>query len=149
MQWKEYKYSQLKNVIKVGDLVRASKNGQNNCSELNEDNQNVTELITRVTENGFSINGCYHTFDSEGHSLLEIQFKTPEFSIRDQLIKPEAKVLLEAELIDDTLELNEKGLTFIASTLFNSNKGKIVAEAKRMISGKPAPKKRKAVKKVQ
>lgn len=65
-----YSYADLKNVIKVGDTVRAVAGKKNPCSNLNNDGSD-TAKITEVGENVFRINGCGHSF-SEGGAFLDL-----------------------------------------------------------------------------
>jgi hypothetical protein len=59
-----YSYEELKNVIKVGDEVRAVPGKYNPCAELNNDGSN-TQKITKVDDEGFRINGCWHAYYSD------------------------------------------------------------------------------------
>lgn len=67
-----YSYNQLRNVIKVGDKVRAVEGKYNPCAELENDGSNERE-ITFVDHESFLIDGCYHSFvDNEEDCFLEI-----------------------------------------------------------------------------
>jgi len=66
---KTYSYSELKGVIKVGDVVRAVSELNNSCGELQDDGRN-TARITRVNKNCFAIEGCSHSY--EPYDFLEI-----------------------------------------------------------------------------
>jgi hypothetical protein len=61
-----YKYSELKNRIKVGDKVRAAKGKYNPCSHLKDDGLNIEEIM-KVDDEGFSINGCRHDYGQDGY----------------------------------------------------------------------------------
>ena len=56
-----YKYKDLKEIIKVGDKVRAVPGEINPCDKLNSDGSNEGE-ITEVCDGYFCINGCSHTY---------------------------------------------------------------------------------------
>jgi len=78
-------YKELKNVIKVGDEVRAIEGKGNPCVKLKDDGSN-TQKITRVNEDGFSINRCYHSYTADGY--LEIVPRTLEIVPRTLEIVP-------------------------------------------------------------
>jgi len=65
-------YKELKDVIKVGDEVRAIKGKDNPCAQLKNDGSD-TQRITQVNGYGFRINGCYHSYTEYGY--LEIVSK--------------------------------------------------------------------------
>lgn len=56
-----YSYAELKGKIKVGDTVRAVAGKNNQCNELNNDGSN-TRVITKVNDEFFWINGCFHGY---------------------------------------------------------------------------------------
>lgn len=73
-----YSYADLKNVIKVGDTVKAVAGKYNPCTKLNNYGSN-TAKITEIYEDGFRINGCRHYFiDSNFLDLIprEITWET-------------------------------------------------------------------------
>jgi hypothetical protein len=70
-----YSYAELRNVIKVGDTVRAVKGKYNPCHHLNDDGSN-TAKITRILRTVFFIEDCFHPFDA-AHCFLEIVEETP------------------------------------------------------------------------
>lgn len=64
-----YSYSELKNILKVGDIVRAVPGALNICGQF----KNIgldTQKITEVADEYFRINGCGHGWDETG--FLEI-----------------------------------------------------------------------------
>jgi len=73
---KIYSYSELKGVIKVGDVVRAVKGKRNLCNELQNDGSD-TAKITTVSGDWFDINGCRHRYDSSD-SLEIVETTKPE-----------------------------------------------------------------------
>lgn len=64
-----YSYAELKGKIKVGDTVRAVAGLNNHCNKLKNDGSNTLK-ITRVDEDKFYINGCWHEYTAYG--FLEI-----------------------------------------------------------------------------
>lgn len=61
-----YSYAQLKGKIRVGDEVRAVPGKSNACTQLEEDGSN-TQKITKVTDELFWINGCWHRYFTDGY----------------------------------------------------------------------------------
>lgn len=64
-----YTYPQLKGKIKVGDTVSAVMDKGNPCDNLADDGSNK-QKITEVSETGFKINGCPHTYEYANFSLF-------------------------------------------------------------------------------
>lgn len=77
---KIYKYSELKGVLKVGDVVRAVKGKENCCIKLKSDGSN-TVVITKIEDELFWINDCEHFFNDES-GYLEIVSSSPR-TIKD------------------------------------------------------------------
>jgi len=83
---KNYSYKELKNVIKVGDEVRAIKGESNPCGELRDDSSN-TQKITRVDQDGFSINRCHHSYTGSGYLEIVPTTKTMKYEELKNVIK--------------------------------------------------------------
>jgi len=85
---KIYSYSELKGVIKVGDVVRAVSEMNNSCGELQNDGSD-TARITKVSENFFYIEGCIHRYNS--YDFLEIVETTKPEIIETPMTKTHIK----------------------------------------------------------
>lgn len=70
-----YSYAELKDKIKVGDTVRAVAGKPNSCCKLNDGGSNTAE-ITKITDDLFYINDCWHYYYES--SFLEILVEPTE-----------------------------------------------------------------------
>lgn len=61
-----YKLSELKEKLKVGDIVKNPKDKSSGCWELSE---TITGKITQITKDTFFINNCLHIFDRNDRFL--------------------------------------------------------------------------------
>lgn len=70
--WKEFTYSEFKEVAKVGMRVRAVKGKHNPCGMLFDNGRNAGN-ITDVTLESFLINECSHLFTEDGYLQIYIE----------------------------------------------------------------------------
>ena len=58
-------YEELRGKVKVGDTVRAIPGLKNLCGELRDSGSN-SATISKVDDEGFWINGCFHEYEEIG-----------------------------------------------------------------------------------
>ena len=106
-----YPYSQLKGIIKVGDIVSAVPGKKNRCDRLLDNGRN-TQKITRVNDIWFYIDECFHSYNETGY--LRIHTVSPK-TVRDAQV---GEVVVEKddefgrvvlERLENTVFLSEDG----------------------------------------
>lgn len=100
-----YSYAELKGKIKVGDTVRAVAGKPNSCGKLNDGGSNTAE-ITKVTDDLFYINDCFHFYYES--SFLEILVEPAD--------EPSERIVTWENLQkgDEILDGNGKSRTILA-----------------------------------
>ncbi|MFA6006915.1 MAG: hypothetical protein WC764_04310 [Candidatus Paceibacterota bacterium] len=110
---KIYEYKDLKNILKVGDEVRAVEGKHNMCVRLKDDGSN-TQKITSVVEEGFDIDGCTHYY----RETCYLEIVSPEPKTLDNLEVGDVIQYTNHNKFVHRAEILEKGMsgkTFLLS----------------------------------
>lgn len=103
-----YKYSELKDILRVGDEVRAVYGKRNDCNKLDKEGKKSAK-ITNIDDNGFKIDGCWHSFLSE--AFLELFPRTPSW----ETLKVGDVIVSASGLEATVLEVGASRKTFLRS----------------------------------